>query len=246
MVSILIFNHQRLVREGWSVFLSSMHLPGSSLSQSGVWVAGTTGDHSEACRLAEAMKPGVILAYSDLGMGLVRLQALHAASPFSKIIVVTPFCPTNVLQQVRHLGVRGCLTMDSPLCELEAAIVKVINGRTYLSGTATVAESPAAERFDEDRRMFGALTRRELEVAGLLGAGKTSREVAGELGVSARTVEVHRQRILAKLQCKNTVHLAAKLTKRIFDGCSFADVAEAEEVLSPAYSKSTSVVSGYF
>jgi len=254
MVSILILNHQRLVREGWSAFLSSMCWSSSGGKQSGVMVAGATGDQAEACRLAGALRPGVILAYYDLAMGLVRLRELHAASPLSRIIVVTPFCPANVLQQVRHLGVRGCLTTDSSLGEIEEAVVRVINGRTYLTGAVAVstagsvdasgssaavglsaavdaaagsvsmagslaAASPSvlADRYEAERKMFGLLTKRELEVAGMLGAGKTSREVAAELGLSARTVEVHRQRILVKLQCRNTVHLAAKLTSPMFD-----------------------------
>ena len=88
--------------------------------------------------------------------------------------------------------------------ELCAAIRAVVRGEPGLSPTVAGRLVRALRRGEQRDRRAEALSAREREILGLLGAGLTSKEVAGRLGLSAKTVENHRARILEKLAAANT------------------------------------------
>lgn len=90
------------------------------------------------------------------------------------------------------------------------AIAKVNSGRTYISDT--LWETMGVVNEDDVRERINALTARELEIAGMLVRGQTSKEVASLLGISYKTVEVHRHNILIKMRCKNTNMLAHRFS----------------------------------
>lgn len=209
MISILILNYERLVREGWRDFLNA---------QPGITVVGCTGDAVEAEGIAAKFKPRIILAVSDfvMGAGIHELRAIHRAWEDMRMILISRFYPEGVREYLGQIGVRACLSRDSSLREILMALSRVNAGITYTSDALRAPENeilaarPGAE--------FGQLTHRELQIAKLLGIGKTSREIAAVLNVSYKTIEVHRFHILKKLGCRNTMHLCNKLSQQGFRG----------------------------
>lgn len=207
MIPTLILNHQRLVREGWADFLSV---------QSGIVLAGHTGDPYEACQLARQHQPKIVLASDELILALQfnRLATIHESSPGAAVVLITSHFSDGLQEQLSRLGVRGCLSNNSSLAEILTAIVKVNSGSIYAS--PSLLGSP---EFPYDGSGFDGvseLTARELEIVGMLVTGRTSRDVAGVLGISAKTVEVHRHNILTKMGCRNTTMLVNKLSIPFF------------------------------
>lgn len=209
MISILILNYERLVREGWSDFLNA---------QPGISVVGCTGDPTEAVSIATRHRPRITLAVSDLvmGAGVHELRAIHRAYADTRMILISRFYPEGVREYLGQIGVRACLSRDSSLKEILMALSRVNAGITYTSDALRVpVNEPLAAHPDS---AFGQLTHRELQIASLLGMGKTSKEIATVLNVSPKTIEVHRFHILKKLGCRNTMHLCNKLSQQNFRG----------------------------
>lgn len=208
MISILILNHQRLVGAGWASFFAA---------QPGIRVLAETADPDEARRIAIANKPRIIVAYSDLALhaGINELRGLHKACPSSRTILVTLYYPGGILSELMRLGVRSCLSRDSSLQDMLTAVARVSVGNTYLSTGPWTGSEP--DKKWNPLPGLARLTPRELQVASLLGKGKTSKEAAALLHMSYKTVEVHRHHILKKLECRNTIQLAHLLTNTQFD-----------------------------
>lgn len=209
MISVLILNYERLVREGWVDFLNA---------QPGISVVGCTGDPTEATAIAAQRKPRIILAVTDLliGAGLHELRAIYKAYCETRMILISRFYPEGVRDYLGEIGVRACLSRDSSLKEILMALSRVNAGITYTSDTLRVGNRESVR--PDDVTELGQLTQRELQIARLLGMGKTSKEIAEMLRVSFKTIEVHRFHILKKLGCRNTMHLCNKLSQQNFKG----------------------------
>ena len=203
MIPIVLLNQQRLVREGWASFLSD---------QPGIAVVGDTGDPQEACQLVRQYRPRILLASDDLvtALDFKQLAAIHDSCPTAGMILVLSHFSHGVQEHLSRLGVRASLSRDSSFADMLTAIAKVNGGKTYVSDT--LRETTDAPREGDVRETIRALTARELEIAGMLVRGRTSKEVALSLGISYKTVEVHRHNILIKMRCKNTNMLAHQLS----------------------------------
>jgi DNA-binding NarL/FixJ family response regulator len=203
MIPIVLLNQQRLVREGWASFLSD---------QPGITVVGDTGDPQEACQLVHRHLPRIVLASDDLvtALDFKQLAAIHDSCPTAGMILVLSHFSHGIQEHLSRLGVRACLSKHSSLADLLTAIARVNCGKTYVSDT--LRETVGVPREGDVRETVRALTARELEIAGMLVRGRTSKEVALSLGISYKTVEVHRHNILIKMRCKNTNMLAHRLS----------------------------------
>lgn len=199
MIPIVLLNQQRLVREGWASFLSD---------QPGMAVVGDTGDPQEACEFVHRYRPRVVLASDDLvtALDFKQLAAIHDACPTAGMILVLSHFSNGIQEHLSRLGVRACLSRHSSLADMLTAIARVSCGKSYVSDTLWETVNPSGE--GDVFETIRALTARELEIAGMLVRGRTSKEVALSLGISYKTVEVHRHNILIKMRCKNTNMLA--------------------------------------
>ena len=99
-------------------------------------------------------------------------------------------------------GAWGYVSKGTSNDELVRAVAEVAAGRRYLSPPLS-AEDIEFEKRADAKDPYELLTRREREVLGLVAAGKTSAEIAAQLSISARTVEVHRANLMRKLSLRN-------------------------------------------
>src|SRR6185437_199596 len=203
MIPIVLLNQQRLVRDGWASFLSD---------QPDIALVGNTGDPEEACGLVHLYQPRIVLASDDLvtALDFKQLAVIHDSCPTAGMILVLSHFSHGIQEHLSRLGVRACLSRHSSFVDMLTAIAKVNGGRTYISDTLWETVGVANE--DDMRETIKALTARELEIAGMLVKGRTSKEVAMSLGISYKTVEVHRHNILIKMHCKNTNMLTDRLS----------------------------------
>jgi len=199
--TIMIVDDHTLVRETWAKFISLY--PEYD-------VIFNTGDGQEAIEVARDQRPDILLA--DINMvpvnGFELLEMISKFSPGTKVIGVSMHSQPAYVKKMMRGGAKGYVTKSSPSEELMVAIAEVAAGRTYIC--AEVKNIIADQAVNESRHGPGAisqLSERELEIIKLVRNGLSSKEIALQLSITPKTVEVHRHNILKKLKLKNSVAL---------------------------------------
>jgi DNA-binding NarL/FixJ family response regulator/signal transduction histidine kinase len=161
-------------------------------------VVGQAADGEEALRTIAALQPEVALIDLRLPkLGGVETIARVARMPGpTRTIVVTSFAQDELVLQALRAGAQGYLLKDASADELAAAVRLVGAGGTYL--TPLVAGKLASSLTQQER-----LTPREREVLHLIGQGLADKEIAAEIGTSAKTAQFHVANLLDKLGAQN-------------------------------------------
>lgn len=199
-ITILLVDDHKLIRDSWSFILNSD--PRFS-------VVGETSSGEESVAIAKAKKPKIVLM--DVNMtpvnGFDATRQIHKISPDSKIIAVSMHTMPAYAKRMIQLGAMGYVTKNSSKEEMINAIVEVDKGKKYICNE--VKTILAEQELDENADMgdVNNLSRRELDIIKLIKEGRSSREIALDLEISLKTVEVHRYNILKKLKLKNTAAL---------------------------------------
>lgn len=178
----------------------------------GLEVVAEAADGAEALAAVAEHAPDILVL--DISMpeltGLEVTQRLRAEGREVGIVILSMFDdPEYVLQAVRS-GADGYLLKDAGPAELRDAVLAVHDGREYLSERVTHQLSVAlrSELEQEQRRSrLEQLTPREREVLVRVTRGRTAREIAEEFGISHRTVETHRERVMSKLRIRTIAGL---------------------------------------
>src|SRR5262245_35713421 len=137
--------------------------------------------------------------------GLEAAREVASSSRRCKAILLTSRTDEGSLLAALQAGVKACLLKSHGAEELVQAVREVSQGRTYLSpGVTSVVLAACETRRDREP---DPLSSRERQVLQLIGEGKGTREIAGLLGVSVKTAESHRGRIMRKLQIRETAGL---------------------------------------
>lgn len=171
-------------------------------------VVAATGDPKEALESAKNNRPDIILL--DINMPVVSgfdmIAQLLEQSPLSKIIGLSAHTQPVYVKKMIKLGARGYLTKNSSIEEITQAITEVKEGKIFLC--REVKDILTEQAFNNEASPapgIQSLTARQIEIMGLLNKALSSKEIAGELCISVKTVEVHRHQILRKLKMKNTL-----------------------------------------
>jgi len=199
-ITILLVDDHKLIRDSWSFILNS---------DPRFVVIGETDSGEEAIEIAKTRKPRIILM--DVNMtpvnGFDATQQIHKYSPESKIIAVSMHSMPAYAKKMLQLGEMGYVTKNSSKDEMITAIIEVNNGKKYIC--EEVKNILAQLELDEesDHADMNTLSRREIDIVKLLKEGLSSKEIALQLDIFLKTVEVHRYNILKKLKLKNTAAL---------------------------------------
>ncbi|HEX4834888.1 MAG TPA: response regulator transcription factor [bacterium] len=177
------------------------------LEREGFHVAGEAADGHAVIRMAAQLTPDV--AVVDLAMpmlnGLDAAREITRVSPRTRTILLTMHTEDPYVARALQAGIRGYVLKSQAAEDLVQAIREVARGAVYLSPgiSETVVEAYLAKRdLPPD-----PLTPREHQVLQLIAEGKTTKEVAALLGVSVKTAESHRMRIMTKLDIHETAGL---------------------------------------
>ncbi len=199
-IRVLIADDHALVRAGIASLLRSM---------AGFEVVGEAGDGAEALELAARLAPDVVvLDVTMKGMsGMDAAARLAAEHPRTKVIMLSMHADPAIVRQALAAGASGYLLKDAIAADLEDALRSVLRGETWLSPAITPAAAAERPGRGEGRGADRALTPRQREVLRLVAAGRGTKEIAFELGLSAKTVEAHRARIQAKLGIRDVASL---------------------------------------
>lgn len=174
----------------------------------GFEVAAEAGSATETLERARATRPDVIVL--DLGMpgvrGLGRLCELRSEHPSAGILIFTMHTEDEAAIPCLKAGARGFLEKQASTGEIRLALRTVAEGRRYLSDTLAehiVDELPLREQ----EPPYASLSDREVDVLQRIAAGEKPGEIADTLGISAKTVQTYRARILDKLGLRTTADL---------------------------------------
>lgn len=188
----------------------------------GLEVVAEAADGAEALALTEAHQPDVVVL--DVTMpgktGLEVARALRDAGSGVRVLMLSMHDdPEYVLEAVRA-GADGYVLKDVTPAELRAAVSAIHEGREYFSARVThqlsVGLREEIER-EQRRSRIDSLTPREVEVLVLVAQGHTNRGIAGQLGISPRTVETHRERVMAKLRIRTVAGLTRFVVEQGLD-----------------------------
>ncbi len=174
-------------------------------------VAGEAGSPSEALQHLSKLVPDLVL--TDLTMpgrgGLEFIRDLRAAQPALAILVVSMHDEAVFAERALRAGARGYIMKEAGGEKLLAAIRRVLAGEVYLSSgmSARVLENVAARRPRGSSSPIEKLTDREFEIFQMIGRGKSTRDIADELHLSSKTVDVHRSHLKEKLDLRDSTAL---------------------------------------
>lgn len=209
-VSIMIVDDHTLIRETWSFLLGK---------NENFDVVAECGDGERAIELARDKRPDVVLL--DINMapmsGFDVLKMIRKYSPGSKIIGVSMHSQPAYAKKMLRLGAKGYVTKNSPRQEMLEAIAEVSNNRVYICQEVKNILSDQLLNQDQMNPDINNLSDREMQIVRALKEGLSSKEIASDLNISLKTVEVHRHNILKKLKLKNTVSLINFINSQAFD-----------------------------
>jgi DNA-binding NarL/FixJ family response regulator len=153
------------------------------------------------------------LVLSDMTMpgrsGLDFIKDLQAQHPALPIMVISMHDELIYAERALRAGARGYIMKEAGGENLLTAIRQVLGGQVYVSPrmSALLLNSFSSRKAREAESPFGKLTDREFEVFQQIGHGRSTREIAQQLGLSTKTVDVHRSNLRAKLELKTTTAL---------------------------------------
>jgi DNA-binding NarL/FixJ family response regulator len=196
-VSILIVEDHRLVREIWSFILNSdPRFEVIAETQSGI----------ESIELARQLRPDVVMMDINLPdiSGIDATRQIRKFCPAAKILAISLHSLPSYAKEIMKNGAMGYVTKTSAREEMLEAIMEIYNGEKYICRQIKHNLIDQMLLDVDQRKGINALTRREIQIINLIKKGSSSKDIAGALVISAKTVEVHRHKIMKKLDVRNT------------------------------------------
>jgi DNA-binding NarL/FixJ family response regulator len=192
-ISVLLVDDHSLVRRGFRRILED---------EPDIEVTGEAGDGAEAVRLAKELQPNVVVM--DCAMpnmnGLQATRKILEQRPQTLVLMLSMHPEETLVRQALDAGARGYVLKNAVDLELGTAIRRVVAGETVLDSQLS---RPTTLKGDRDEH----LTPRELEILQMIVEGKSNKEIASVLDLSANTVAVHRANIMDALGIHKTAEL---------------------------------------
>lgn len=192
-ITVLLVDDHALVRRGFRRMLED---------DAGIAVVGEASDGAEAVRLARTLKPDVIVMDSAMPQmgGLEATRKIREVLPHAAVLMLSMHSEDTLVRQALDAGARGYVLKNAANLDLVAVVRRVAKGEMVLDPQISKNASLKGERDH-------GLTPRELEVLQHIAAGKSNKEIAAQLGLSANTVAVHRANIMDALGFHKTAEL---------------------------------------
>ena len=205
---ILIADDHELVRHGIRAVLGA---------ENGWVIIGEATDGLDAVVKAVQLRPDIAILDITMPMldGLEAARRIRTDAPETKVLVLTMHESDQMVCRVMEAGARGYILKTDLPNQLVRAVKEVLAGRAYLTPKASELVARGIVEEAERSKRSGPelvtelvpLTPREIEVLGLLAAGRSNKEVAAVLGMTVRTAETHRAKIMLKLGLHSLVEL---------------------------------------
>jgi DNA-binding NarL/FixJ family response regulator len=205
-ITVLLAEDHQIVREGFRLLLEH---------ESDIEVVGEAETGRQAVQLTRKLRPAVVVM--DIAMpllnGLEATRQIRKDFPDTKVLILSAHSDDAYVEQAAELGAVGFLLKQTSSHDLAKAIREVQKGNTFYTPSVSRhvcdRSRKSVDRDGNFNRNSNRLSSREAEVLQLIAEGKPNKQVAAELGVSFKTVDKHRQHLMAKLN----IHDVAGLTR---------------------------------
>jgi DNA-binding NarL/FixJ family response regulator len=200
---ILIVDDHALVRAGLRRLIQEI---------TSAEIVGEASAGTEALGIIEAARPEIVLM--DISMpginGLEATAQISARFPDVRVIILSMYCSEEDVLQALRAGASGYLHKSSAPAEIAIAINAIVSGGVYLSPSVSKwVVDGYLDRLKINSQSTGRLSRRQREVLRLVAEGLSTKEIARQLGISAKTVETHRTQLMSRLD----IHEVAGLVR---------------------------------
>ena len=203
-ITVLLAEDHTIVREGFRKMLEL---------ENDIQVVGEAQDGRQAVALAKKLRPAVVLM--DIAMpllnGLEATRQILKAVPATKVVILSAHNDDAYVKNATDSGAMGFLLKQNSSHVVCDAIREVQKGKTFYGPTIArrlhQLEGKSADRVGRSQSRNARLTSREMEVLQLIAEGKANKETAAELGISIKTVEKHREKVMSKLNVHDTAGL---------------------------------------
>lgn len=198
--NVLIADDHGIMRDGLRALLSR---------QDGITVVGEAADGPSALEQARRLRPDVVI----LDIGLPGLSGIEVATriaaelPRTRTVALSKHHDRRFVARMLQAGAAAYLIKECAFDELTDAIDTVMRGRKFLGAGIAGTMVDLVHGIDQPGTALDPLTGREREVLTLLAEGRTAKEMAGALGVSAKTIDSHRHHVMEKLHVESVAEL---------------------------------------
>ncbi|WP_299114966.1 response regulator transcription factor [uncultured Winogradskyella sp.] len=156
-------------------------------------IVGAANDGEDLLNLVRLKQPNVVI--TDIRMpkmdGITATKIIKKELPNIKVLGFTMFDQTEAIEQMMSAGASGYLLKNSPLEEVLKAVRSVHKGNNYYDANINFDSEK-----NSNKKSKGTLTKRQIQILGLIAQGKTSREIADELFIGLHTVDTHRKNMI--------------------------------------------------
>jgi len=204
-ITVLLADDHTVVREGLRVLLQS---------EDDIEVVGEAETGRQAVMMTRELLPAVVVM--DVAMpllnGLEATRQILKAQPATRVLVLSAHGDDAYVEQVIALGAAGYLIKQTSALILAKAIREAHKGNTFFSPSISKRlrnrhQNSFHGATGRSKKKAHGLTSREMEILQLIAEGKANKQTAAELGISIKTVEKHRQRLMSKLDIHDTAGL---------------------------------------
>lgn len=194
-IRVVLADDHDIVRSGIKALLGMV---------SDIEVVAEARTGAELVALVDLLVPDVVM--TDIAMpgmdGIAAIEEIHGRHPGVMLVVLSMHDSVDMVKRAVAAGAAGYVMKDAPAFELGQSVRSVMATGTYFSPAIAQRLLQPSQAIDDDH-----LTERQLEVLKLIALGKASREIALELGLSPKTVDVHRSRIMERLRLNDIASL---------------------------------------
>ena len=203
-ITVLLAEDHTVVREGLRLILAG---------EPDIEVVGEAESGRQAVEMARQLRPSVVVM--DISMpllnGLEATRRIRRAVPGAVVLILSAHSDEAYVEQALAQGAAGYLLKQTSGAVLAEAIREVHKGKSYLSPLIVQRQRQklhaSAEQGQPVKGAGPGLSSREAEVLQLVAEGAANKQAAAELGISVKTIEKHRQRLMEKLNIHDTAGL---------------------------------------
>jgi DNA-binding NarL/FixJ family response regulator len=202
-IRIIIADDHEIFRDGFKVMLKK---------QTEVEVIGEAENGRELLELAKTHQPDVVITDVKMPLmdGIEATKQIKKELPHIEVIALTMFDEENLVIDMLEAGAKGYLLKNTNKAEVVQAVKAVYRQETYYCNSTSnkLAQMIAKSRFNPYKSIpKPAFNEKEIEIIRLICKELSNKEIASELGLSTRTIEGYREKILEKIDAKNIAGL---------------------------------------
>lgn len=208
---VLIVDDHPIVRHGLAELIAH---------EADLEVCGEASDTPEALRQVEATQPHVVIVDISLksGHGIDLIEQIKAKDERIKMLVSSIHDESLFAERALRAGAMGYINKQEATEKVIDAVRQVLRGEIYLSprmSNRLLHTVVGGDRLDQNP--IEGLSNRELEVFEMIGQGLTTKQIAGKLHLSPKTIETHREKIKMKLNLANSTELSHRAVQWVLE-----------------------------